>query len=183
MGFLLLVFFYVDGLCQVRGCFFVGFLWLGYVVGFDVNEGFVVIVWYIVYVDGQCWVWVSGYYIVLMMMYYVDSVVQCVVMDYVVVVGVEIDVIGVVREGLYVVVQNVFFGIVYFIDIVFVKIVYFYCCDIVDVEIVVQGRGGFEFIVGFQFDFIGFVQFKVGIEGEFVWLEFYGFSVVLECKG
>ncbi len=104
-------------------------------------------------------------------------------MDHAAAVGVEIDAIGAVREGLHAVAQNAFFGIVHFIDIALAKTAHLHRRDIADVEIAVQGRGGLEFTVGFQLDFTGLAQLKAGIEGELVRPELHGFSAVLERKG
>ena len=81
-------------------------------------------------------------------------------MDHAAAVGVEIDAIGAVREGLHAVAQNAFFGIVHFIDIALAKTAYLHRRDIADVEIAVQGRGGLEFTVGFQLDFTDLTQLK-----------------------
>jgi hypothetical protein len=46
----------------------------------------------------------------------------------------------------------------------------------------VQGRGGFEFAVGFQLDFAGFTQLETGIQGEIVRPEGAGFIIACSSK-
>ena len=95
----------------------------------------------------------------------------------------QIDAVGTVRKRLNAVTQLPFFGVIDFVDKGIAKAAHLHCADVTHVEIGVQGGGGFELAMGFQFDFTGFTQLKAGVQGEIMRPEGTSFIVSLQLKG
>ncbi len=95
----------------------------------------------------------------------------------------QIDAVGTVRESLYPVAQFTFFRVVDFVDIPIAKAAHLHRADVTHVEVGMQGRGGFELTVGFQFNFTGLTQLKAGVQGEIMRPEGAGLIIRLKFKG
>ena len=95
----------------------------------------------------------------------------------------QIDAVGTVRKRLNAVAEFAFFRVVDFIDKGIAKTTHLHSADVTHVEIGVQGGGGFELAMGFQFDFTGFTQLKAGVQGEIVRPQSAGFVICLQLKG
>lgn len=87
-----------------------------------------------------------------------------------------------VWKGLYIVGQDIFFSVVNFINKLIVEFVDFNVGDVVNIKIVVECGCGCKFVMCFQFNFIGFVYFKMCQQCEIVWLVFLGGFIVLQFK-
>jgi len=115
-----------------------------------------------------------------MVMYYLNAAVQGTVVDHAACFRMQIDAVGTVRKRLNAVAEFAFFRVVDFIDKGIAKATHLHSADVTHVEIGVQGGGGFELAVGFQFDFTGFTQLKAGVQGEIVRPQSAGFVICLE---
>ena len=99
-----------------------------------------------------------------MVMYYLNAAVQGTVVDHAACFRMQIDAVGTVRKRLNAVAEFAFFRVVDFIDKGIAKATHLHSADVTHVEIGVQGGGGFELAVGFQFDFTGWwVQSRVSL--------------------
>ena len=112
-----------------------------------------------------------------------NAAVQGAVVDHAARFRVQVNAVGTVRECLNAVAQFAFFRVIHFVDIGIAQAAHLHGADITHVEIGVQGRGGFELAVSFQFDFTGFTQLEAGIQGEIVRPEGAGFIISLQLKG
>lgn len=83
----------------------------------------------------------------MMLVVYGDNMIQCFIINYAVILWIQIYVIGMVREGLNIIGQYIFFCVIYFINEVIVQFIDVYFSDIIYVKVGMQGRGGFKFVM------------------------------------
>ncbi len=112
-----------------------------------------------------------------------DATVQRAVMDYATGFRVQVHAVGTIRESLHAVVQSAFFRVIHFVDKGIAKAAHLNGLNVAYVEIGVQGGRGFEFAVGFEFNFAGFTQLEAGIQRELVRPQGARFIICLKFKG